>query len=155
MRILTTIAAAFCGSAALAGGTYDVGGSTVGKSDSTYVPMGEARIFMDMNATYTMPENGSPTAGAEGKCFGYMDIAMGKGATGNGTCVWTDADGDAWYGPWTVVGMTPERASQGTWYVAGGTGKFAGASGGGTFSALTNPATGDSKLDVAGSMVMK
>lgn len=155
MKLIPIVALALCGTTALAGGSYDVSGSTLGKSDSVIMPMGETRIFMDLNSTYTMPENGSPTAGAEGKCFGYMDVTIGAGATGSGTCVWTDADGDAWFGPWSVVGMSPERAAQGTWYVAGGTGKFEGVSGGGTFSTLTNPQNGDSKLDVAGSIVMK
>jgi hypothetical protein len=140
---------------ALAAGSYDLSGSTVGKSTATYVPMSETRIFVDQKVTYTMPDNGTPTAGAVGDCFGYIEIAAGQGATGSGTCVWTIASGDKWFGPWLVNGMTADGTSQGTWYVAGGTGTFAGATGGGTFTAQTNPETGASKLDVAGSMVVK
>ena len=80
---------------------------------------------------------------------------MGAGAEGSGVCTWTDADGDTWYGPWAVNGMTPDRAALGTWNVSGGTGKFATATGGGTFTTLTNPDTGDSKLDVLGSVTLK
>lgn len=154
MKYTTFFAAIVIGTGAWAGDTFDVGGSTVGMSTSKMVPFGDTHVFMDMQTTYTMPENGTPVAGMTGDCFGYMEIAVGTGATGSGTCVWSDAEGDTWVGPWSVHGMTPELASLGTWVVTGGTGKFAGASGGGTFTALTNPQTGESKLDVAGSMVL-
>lgn len=155
MRTITLVAAAVLGSGALAGESFDVGATTVGTSTSTYVPFGETHVFIDMKTAYTMPDNGSPIAGMTGDCFGYMEVAIGKGATGSGTCVWSDADGDTWVGPWQINGMSPERASQGTWIVAGGTGKFVGASGGGTFTALTNPQTGESQLNVKGSMVLE
>jgi len=51
--------------------------------------------------------------------------------------------------------MNAERATLGAWYVSGGTGKFSNATGGGTFVTLTNPETGDSKLDVLGSVTLK
>ena len=89
-----------------------------------------------------------------GECMGGMLVTVGAGATGVGTCIWKDADGDTFFGPWNASGMTPERASVGTWFVSGGTGKFAKATGGGTFKTLSNPESGDSKLDVVGSISM-
>lgn len=156
MKTLTTLALiAFAGAAAAGGTSYDVSGTTVGMSENTYVPMGETHLFVDLDSTYTLPVNGTPMDGMTGECLGSMQIAMGSGASGLGACIWTDADGDTWFGPWNVNGMTPERASVGTWYVSGGTGKFASASGGGTFTSLTNPETGQSKLDVFGSVTMQ
>ncbi len=139
---------------AAAAESYDISGSSTGKSTNTYVPMGESHIYVDLSSKFSLPDNGTPMAGMAGECFGYMEIAVGAGATGSGMCVWKDGDGDAWYGPWSVNGMSAERASLGTWYVSGGTGKFANATGGGTFKSLTNPETGDSKLDVLGSVTL-
>ena len=156
MKTLAILAMIASASTAYAGGSsYDVSGTTVGKAENTYVPMGETHLFIDVNSTYTMPDNGTPMDGMVGDCLGSLQVAMGAGATGMGTCVWTDDDGDSWFGPWNVSGMTPDRATSGTWYVSGGTGKFATASGGGTFTSLTNPETGESKLDVFGSVVVK
>ncbi|MCV6592617.1 MAG: hypothetical protein OIF48_06680 [Silicimonas sp.] len=136
------------------GMSYDVSGATVGKAENQYIPLGDSHMYIDLNSKFTMPDNGTPVAGMTGNCMGAMQVTMGAGAQGNGMCIWTDGDGDSWFGPWNVVGMTPERATAGTWYVSGGTGKFAGASGGGTFTSLTNPENGDSKLDVLGSLTM-
>ncbi|WP_424940765.1 hypothetical protein [Aliiroseovarius sp. S253] len=155
MKSLTVLAFIASTGAAFAGGaSYDVSGTTVGKSENKYMPLGETHVFVDLKSMYTLPENGSPLDGMTGECLGSMQIALGSGASGMGVCTWSDADGDTWFGPWNVTGMTPERASVGTWYVAGGTGKFANATGGGTFTTATNPETGDSKLDVLGSVAV-
>ena len=54
--------------------------------------------------------------------------------------------------------ISPETSEQVSWLmrevVTKGTGKFANASGGGTFTSLTNPETGESKLDVLGSATL-
>lgn len=156
MKTLTVLAFVASAVAAHAGGTsYDISGTTIGKADSSYVPLGETHMFVDIDSTYTLPQNGTPTAGMTGKCMGSMQIAFGAGASGSGTCIWSDANGDSWFGPWTVVGMTPEGMATGIWHASGGTGKFAGAAGGGTFTSATNPETGASKLDVLGSVVLK
>ena len=126
--------------------SYDISGSSVGTSTSKYVPMGESHIYVDLNSKFTLPDNGTPMAGMASECIGFMQIAIGSGADGSGMCVWTDGDGDSWFGPWDVSGMSPERATLGMWYVAGGTGKFANATGGGQFTSLTDPATGKSAL---------
>lgn len=156
MKLLSTIALlATTGIAAADSASFDVSGTTVGKAENEYVQLGETHLFIKSNTTYTLPDNGTPMAGMAGDCAGTMLIALGTGAEGSGVCTWTDADGDAWFGPWSVKGMTPDRAATGTWFVSGGTGKFATASGGGTFTTLTNPETGDSKLDVLGSVTLK
>lgn len=155
MKLLGTIVFIASTAAALAGGTsFDISGTTVGKSQNTYSPLNETDIFVDLSSTYTLPDNGTPMANMDGECFGYLQIIVGVGAQGSGACIWKDDDGDAWVGPWRVNGMSPERATVGTWYVSGGTGKFANATGGGTFTSLSNPETGDSKLDVSGSITI-
>ena len=156
MKFLSTIALlATTGMAVAGGASYDISGTTVGKSQNEYMPLGETHLFIKTTSAYSLPDNGTPMAGMSGECAGNMLVTMGAGADGSGICTWTDADGDTWYGPWSVNGMTAERATLGTWYVSGGTGKFAAATGGGTFTTLTNPDTGDSKLDVLGSVTLK
>lgn len=154
MKTLTTLTLIAFAGAAAAEGTYDISGSSMGKSENTYVPMGESKIYVDSKATYLLPDNGTPLAGMEGDCFGYLEVAVGNGANGSGMCVWIDGDGDSWFGPWTVSGMSSEGASLGTWHVSGGTGKFTNANGGGTFSSMTNPENGDSALEVSGSVTL-
>lgn len=153
MKLITTLGMIVMASTAYAD-SYDISGSTVGTSNSKYVPMGETHIYVDLNSKYTLPDNGTPMAGMAGECMGYMQIAVGSGAQGSGMCVWTDGEGDTWFGPWDVKGMGADRATQGTWYVSGGTGKFANATGGGTFSSVTDPQSGDSALDVSGSVTL-
>lgn len=136
------------------GASYDVSGSTVGKSDNKIVPMSETQLYIDLNSQYTLADNGTPLAGMNGDCMGYMEVMVGIGAKGSGVCVWADADGDTWFGPWTVSGMGADGTSAGTWYVSGGTGKFENANGGGTFGSRTNPETGETALDVSGSVTL-
>ncbi len=156
MKHTTLLAFFVSAGAAIAGdASYDISGTTVGKSENQYIPLGETHLFIDLSSKYILPDSGTPLDGMTGECMGSMQVALGAGADGNGVCIWTDAAGDIWYGPWDVVGMTADRATLGTWYVSGGTGKFAMATGGGTFMTLTNPETGESKLDVLGSVTLK
>lgn len=156
MKLLTILAILASSGAALAeSGSFDISGTTLGKASNEYTPLGDTHLYIKSDTAYTLPENGTPMAGMDGTCTGNMLVTMGAGATGGGICSWTDADGDMWYGPWSVHGMTAERAALGTWHVSGGTGKFATATGGGTFTTLTNPETGDSKLDVLGSVTLQ
>ncbi len=156
MKPISILAFIASTSAAVAGGAaYDISGTTVGKSENQYVPLGETHLFIDLNSKYTLPDNGTPLAGMTGECMGSMQVTMGAGADGSGICIWSDGDGDTWFGPFDVVGMNADRATLGTWYVSGGTGKFKTATGGGTFVTLTNPDTGASKLDVLGSVTLK
>ncbi len=140
---------------AFAGQSHDVSGTSVGQSENTYIPASETLIYIDLKTTYALPENDTPLAGMIGECVGFMTIMVGSGANGTGVCVWTDGDGDTWHGPWDVKGMGADGASVGQWHATGGTGKFEGVTGGGTFSSLTNPENGESKLDVMGSVTMK
>ena len=155
MKIVSTLALVVAAGTAMAGESYDVSGSSVGQAENSYTPLGESHIYITSTTAYTLPANGTPLDGSKGECSGYIQVALGSGAVGSGFCVWSDADGDTWFGPWNVTGASAEGASQGNWYVSGGTGKYASAAGGGTFVTLTNPATGESKLDVAGSVTLK
>lgn len=70
-------------------------------------------------------------------CPGWLDIGVG----GAGYCTGWDAAGDMAYASWTCTAAPPpEGALLGldcTWTYTGGTGKFAGISGGGPFTAAT------------------
>lgn len=155
MRLLPIVFIAASTGAAAAGGAYDISGSTVGTSESNLIPVSQTQIYMNLNSNYTLADTGTPLSGNVGNCTGFMDITVGKGASGQGVCVWADADGDQWFGPWSIHGMGADGATAGTWYVSGGTGKFAGATGGGSFSSKTDRETGASTLDVSGSVALK
>ena len=142
-------------SAVTAQTSYDVSGTSPGVSSSTYLALGDSHVFIDLNAEHTLPDNGTPLAGMTGSCIGYMEIALGQGADGQGVCTWTDAEGDMWFGPWTVTGMNAQQVATGRWISAGGTGKFAGMQGGGTFSSMTDPASGEVSLDVSGTVTLQ
>ncbi len=120
--------------------TYNANGTGHGKSMSTPMPLSEDLIVVQAHTMYDgfdseNPDN--PLASVTGPCFG--DIMIDKGAvSGDGLCHYTDAGGDTVVMKWTASGMTAEGRTTGDWMVMGGTGKWMGASGGGTFDAGTD-----------------
>lgn len=83
----------------------------------------------------------NPNSTTSGVCFGAVEI-IGASAGGGGNCVFQDADGDSIANVWKVSGFGAGGALLGTWTYTGGSGKFAGLTGGGSFSSVTDQATG-------------
>jgi hypothetical protein len=76
-------------------------------------------------------------------------------ASGAGNCVFTNDAGESSVTEYTIKGMASDGAMIGTWAVIGGTGKFAGATGGGAFHSLTDNATGSFVNTVNGALILQ
>lgn len=96
------------------------------------------------------PDN--PMAGLTGPCFGSILIDEGS-VSGGGHCHYTDPDGDSVILKWSANAMKEGR-TQGTWAITGGSGKWSGATGKGTFDAGTD-ASGDYTNNVTGEVTMR
>lgn len=94
----------------------------------TMIDEGHAYWVGQFSGVYTEPDSSSPLNHAAWQCPGFNDVGIAAG----GYCVITDRDGDALYAKWENDGGVP--VSKGSYVYTGGTGKFAGATGGGNFS---------------------
>ena len=141
---------------ALAGGTFDSAGVGKGMSQNEITPIAENHMVMQSLTvweTMEMSDAGHPFQGMSGSCFGAVEIKV-PNATGAGNCVFSDGDGDKSINRWTATGLNAEGALVGSWSVVGGTGKFAGSSGGGTFVSLTDQSTGKFENTITGALSM-
>ncbi|MGR3465033.1 hypothetical protein [Limimaricola sp.] len=131
--------------------TITVEGVGKGTPNSMQMPVSEDLVVIHNQVEYdgfetTDPD--SPFASLTGPCFGAALVEAGT-VSGSGYCHYSDADGDMALMEWTVTGMGEEGRITGDWMVRGGTGKWAGASGGGSFDAggegaeYTNMVTGE------------
>ena len=149
-----TLVMAMSAGAALAQSTVPMNGTMTGKASAKYYNLGEGHVVLHQQASYTLDFDGdTPFDGLPGECFGAIDIINGM-PTGEGLCAWDDGAGNAMVTDWRVIGMTPERASVGVWAIRGGTGKFAGVTGGGGYVSANDPGKGISTLDITGAATM-
>lgn len=94
----------------------------------TMIDQGHAFWVGQFSGVYTDSDISNPLNYSAWKCPGFNDVGTAAG----GYCVITDGTGDALYAKWANDGGVP--VSKGTYVYTGGTGKFAGATGGGDFS---------------------
>ena len=142
---------------AFSGGTYDSSGVGYGTSQNEVTPIADGHMVMSSATTWDtmdMANADHPFQGMSGKCFGAVEVKV-PNAAGSGHCVFTDGDGDQNVNRWVATGLGADGALQGSWTVVGGTGKFAGASGGGMFSSLTDQATGKFENTITGALTLK
>ena len=131
-------------------------GKGMGQASLETMQLGENHMVMHTNtaySTYEMEAADDPMQGMSGPCFGSMEVMAGK-VSGGGHCAFTHANGDMAAIKWTATGMSPEGAITGDWEVTGGTGKWMGATGGGTFSSMTDQATGANENTVEGEVTL-
>jgi hypothetical protein len=130
---------------ALAGTTWDQGGQGTGTSSSTVTQIADNHMVMQVSSTYEQVDMESPDHpmnGASGPCFGAVEVSAGA-ASGGGICAFKDKAGDSVVLHWDAEAMEATGALTGSWTISGGTGPWAEASGGGRFSSLTDPASGN------------
>lgn len=153
LRAIAGLAAGVIATGALAE-TITVEGTGMGRSMSDVMQMGEDLTVVHTQSDYTGYETGnpeSPFASLAGPCFGTTLIDAGE-VSGDGYCSYTDADGDMVLMQWQAMGLTEEGRTTGEWSVRAGTGKWADASGGGSFDAggegedYTNKVTGEVEM---------
>ena len=88
----------------------------------------ELTLLMSESWGIQTPESGfKPWANATVHCVGYRRVIQGK-ATALGACRWTDSTGDTFAGEYRIL---PDEPS--LWTFLGGTGKWKGVQGTGTF----------------------
>ncbi|MCR9085869.1 MAG: hypothetical protein NXH97_03895 [Rhodobacteraceae bacterium] len=154
-----TIAAllAVAAASAHAGGTFDSTGTAKGTSQSDIFPIAENHMIMHSQTEYDsmdMSAANHPFNGMTGSCFGAIEIKV-PAASGSGNCAFADGDGDLSASRWIVTGMTPEGALTGSWTVIGGTGKFAGSTGGGGFEMMNDRENGTFENMLAGAVTLR
>jgi hypothetical protein len=135
--------------------TIDVTGVWSYTSELEAHPAGEDLVALHLSSVHDRFEPANtdfPIADASGKCFGAMLIRAGQ-ASGGGNCHIVDADGDMYVSDWIVEGVDAANMTTGRWTLIGGTGKFSGASGGGTFRSGQD-ASGAYKNEVTGEMTL-
>jgi len=133
-----------CAGGAVAETTWNQPGKGTGVTKASTVEIAEGHSLMQISSTYDtveMQDASHPMHGAAGPCFGSVEIS-GTAVSGSGVCAFTDSGGDKVVLHWTADAMEASGAMAGNWTLTGGTGKWAEAEGGGTYSSLADPASG-------------
>ncbi|MGI9479806.1 MAG: hypothetical protein ACR2PI_24105 [Hyphomicrobiaceae bacterium] len=151
------IALAVSSVTAFAGEVANVSGVGKGKATSMVEAVGKGHLLMQSvteYASYKSADPKSPFNGMTGKCWGAIEIKPPT-ASGKGNCAFATTSGDKHFNTWTATGLAKDGALVGTWAIVGGSGKFAGASGGGKFHSLTDRDAGTFVNTVSGAVVLK
>ncbi len=123
-----------CGAAAFAypaqAGETEYGGTFCGHWKSTTVQSSpEVSMFnTEFWGIQTLDSTFKPWANATNHCTDNDIIMQGK-MSAHGECLWTDSDGDTFIGTYV-----DEPGKPGTWTFLGGTGKWKGVTGSGTYA---------------------
>ena len=89
--------------------------------------------YQDWGVQQENPESTFPAKTAASRCLGAYHATLGAVDNHNGFCAGIDADGDQWFFTYEAA-WTLASAQAGTFTYVGGTGKYQGISGGGTFT---------------------
>jgi hypothetical protein len=128
----------------VAGQTYDTSTIATGTQRTEVHAISDGHIVLHTISDYEKFEaadDTNPVHAVSGLCFGAIEI-IGSLASGGGNCVFKDAGGDQISSAWKIDGFGAEGALVGTYVYTGGSGKFDGLRGGGSFSSVTEQATG-------------
>ena len=139
-----------------AGDSYDAGGVGKGTNKTSVVVVREGHMLMNSISTYTGYEASdpkNPMNGMTGTCRGAIELKV-PSATGQGHCEFTAKNGDKQISTWVATGVAKSGAITGTWTHVGGTGRYQGATGGGTFHSLTDRKTGTFVNTVKGAILL-
>ena len=146
-----TLAAVLAATPVLAD-TYDGSGTGTGQSVTEIIEVAPGHMVMNARTDYAKFDfgDGNPMSAMAGPCFGSFEVNMGV-TTGGGKCV-LSGGGDTAVLQWTAEAVDEKGGLHGAWSVRGGTGKWAEASGGGTFISVTDPATGMATNTIEGAL---
>lgn len=127
----------------------------VGTSNTEVTQIAEGHLVMVTDSIYEGFSGSDDMMGtSKGSCHGTMHLMAGK-LSGGGHCVYTDSEGDNWVVNWVPNAMTQTGAVEGNWTITGGSGKYEGAIGTGSFSTLTDQATGKFVNQTTGSATLQ
>ena len=120
---------------AFAGGEFPMNGKIDNQDSPNVQPITEGLVIVGISNSGVMnlEDSSNPLNGAQGSCGGSALIQNGK-VTGSGFCIYTDSDGDQSIVSWTAQALNKSGGNDGVWEFVTGTGKYANASGGGSYS---------------------
>lgn len=153
--ILSIILISMAGTGALAD-SYDAYAMGFAKSENVTTAISDALIVVDSRTNYERFETNdaaNPLATATGPCFGSVMIKAGQ-VSGGGHCNFTDKDDDMVIISWTPQGRSADGLLIGIWSIEGGTGKWDGSTGGGSFHAGDRP-DGSYQNDIRGAITLR
>ena len=143
--------------AGYAGTPIDASGVARGTSANKQEVIGKGHVLVQSLATYNSfdaKDPGNPLNGMKGRCWGALEIKV-PAVTGQGYCTFTTPSGDKQFSAWVAQNLGPKGAISGTWKMLSGTGKLAGATGGGTFSTVADPKTKAVTNTIKGTMMLR
>jgi hypothetical protein len=123
-------------------------------ADAIELEDGHTIILARLYGTQVSADTSSPMHQAKVDCTGFVDIRP-DGWDASGYCMHTDRDGDRWVGKW----RNGSAMKEGVYEVYHGTsGKYVGATGGGTNTGctdLTGGPRGNTVCNITGEIVLK
>ncbi len=155
-KVLLAGAALAAFSAPAMAGMMDATSTGHGESMSEVMPVSEGLVVVKAATVYSGFEyegGDGPFAGYTGPCFGSIVIKDGM-VSGGGHCSYSNDDGLTSVVAWTAESVSADGRTQGTWELVGGTGKWATATGSGTFDAGAD-ADGNYTNNVAGEVAFE
>lgn len=159
MRAWTSITLAAMASAVAGGAaaqTLDATSTSMGADASRVFTIGPQHVVVMALTDYERVEAmdaSSPMNGLNGPCFGMIDSNAGV-VSGGGWCTLEDEAGDSATLRWTATSLT-ETSNSGDWELAGGTGTWDGATGGGQFQFVSDPATQRFSTTLTGEVTLR
>lgn len=119
----------------LAGESLSMKGQIANQETGGVQPVGENYMVVTVanRGTVRLNDKSNPMHDATGQCAGSVLVDKGQ-PTGSGYCTYTDPSGDISIVTWSTKSINEKGGNAGTWQLVGGTGKYAKASGSGTYS---------------------
>ena len=136
--------------------TFDSSGTITGQSAAVITALSDSHMIMSAPGThdvFEMQVEGHPFADMTGDCNGTMEI-NGPAARGTGHCVYANAAGENLVVSWIAQQLDADGRFHGDWFVVGGSGGMAEATGGGSFSSVTDEATGTQTVTLSGALTL-
>ena len=136
--------------------TFDSSGKITGQSSAVITPLSESHMIMFAPSThdvFEMDADGHPFSDMSGNCNGTVEI-IGPSARGSGHCIYENAAGENLVVNWIAQRFDADGTFHGDWFVVGGTGDMTAASGGGSFTSLTDRSTGSQSITLSGALTL-
>lgn len=121
-------------SAAFAGATYDMNSTANGVSEPQIRQNARGHLVLSLSTALTpdVTDGAHLYSGMSGTCTGQL-VINAPSAQGAGICAYSSPAGDTSLVQYSISGMTSDGGFHGTWVSLGGTGRMAGAIGGGAW----------------------
>lgn len=156
------VAMACCGLAgapAAAGEVLDVALTQDGVGDPTEHPVTPTGHDFFMGVSEWEPpqpeDAGSPFHGLRGACFGVTEYQREDLIGGGGYCTYQDAGGDRLVTRWTPTERLFGGVIRGEWPVFEGSGRWAGATGGGAYEIERRGVEGERRRKLTGQVTLR